>query len=119
MRYYNKTENKYYYVGQPMTHRLSETSVWAGTNPTPEQLAEWGYTEVVEPVYEPTPIPIEQQYKDLVISKIRLQYSTDDELAIQRQRATKPEEFATYNAYCEQCKADARKELNYNESQEE
>lgn len=116
-RYYNAQEGKYYYEGNVMTRRIG-TGLWGG-RPTAEQLAEWGYVEVVEPVVEPIAIPIEQQYKDLVISKIRLQYSTDDELAILRQKETKPEEFAEYNSYCEQCKAEARGELGYNESEEE
>lgn len=101
-----------------MMRQLTPSSVWMGI-PTSEQLTEWGYVEYVPPVVEPEPIPIERQYKDLVISKIRLQYSTDDELAILRQRDSKIDEFAAYNTYCEQCKADAREELNYNESQEE
>ena len=99
-----------------MIHRVSETEIWSGV-PTAEQLETWGYTEVVEPVYTPTPYV--QTYKELVVQKIRERYTEDDELAILRQRDTKPEEFAEYNAYCEQCKADAREELNYNESQEE
>ncbi len=35
---------------------------------------------------------------------IRLRYSISDELAILRQRDTKPDEFAEYNDYAEQCK---------------
>ena len=51
-------------------------------------------------------------YPSLVESKIRRRYSMSDELAILRQRDDKPEEFVEYNAYCEQCKAEAKKELN-------
>ncbi len=50
-------------------------------------------------------------YDELVDSKIREKYSTSQEFAILRQRDTKPTEFAEYNAYCEQCKAEARAEL--------
>jgi hypothetical protein len=35
---------------------------------------------------------------------IRLRYSMSDELAILRQRDEKPEEFAAYHAYAEECK---------------
>lgn len=35
---------------------------------------------------------------------IRLRYSLSDELAILRQRDEKPEEFAAYHAYAEECK---------------
>lgn len=51
-------------------------------------------------------------YPSLVDSKIRKQYSISDELAILRQRDSKPTEYATYNSYCEQCKAEAKRELN-------
>ena len=53
-------------------------------------------------------------YPKLVENKIRKQYSVSAELAILRQRDTKPEEFAEYNAFCEQCKADAKTELGIN-----
>ena len=56
-----------------------------------------------------------KQYKDLVISKIRVIYSDDDEHAIQRKRDTEPDEFAKYNAYCEQCKIEAKQELGLEE----
>ena len=51
-------------------------------------------------------------YKQLVQQKIRSNYTIDDELAIQRQKDTKPEEFKIYNDFCEQCKVDAKVELN-------
>ena len=50
------------------------------------------------------PIPYEQR----VVNRIREKYSIDDELAILRQRDTKPEEFANYNAFVEQIKAEER-----------
>lgn len=53
-------------------------------------------------------------YPNLVEYNIRKQYSVSDELAILRQRDTKPEEFAEYNAFCEQCKANAKTELGIN-----
>ena len=66
--------------------------------------------------YEPIPeMPIEEEqsipemtYEERVVAKIRERYSIDDELAILRQRDTKPDEFEAYNAYAEQCK----KEIN-------
>ena len=51
-------------------------------------------------------------YPQLVESKIRKKYSVSAELAILRQRDTKPEEFAEYNAFCELCKSEAKDELN-------
>lgn len=39
---------------------------------------------------------------------IRERYTMADELAILRQRDEKPEEYAAYNAYCEECKIKAK-----------
>ena len=50
-------------------------------------------------------------YPNLVSRLIRERYSIDDEMAILRQRDTKPEEYEAYNAFCEECKARARKEI--------
>ena len=43
--------------------------------------------------------------------KIRIRYSLSAELAILRQRDSKPEEFAQYNEYVEQCKKEVKEEL--------
>lgn len=51
------------------------------------------------------PVP---PYKERVISRIRGRYSADDEIALLRQRDTKPEEFAQYNAFVEQIKEEER-----------
>ena len=69
--------------------------------------------------YEPIPeIPIEEEhpipkmtYEEQVVAKIRERYSVDDELAILRQRDTKPEEFEAYNAYAEQCKKEIKESI--------
>ena len=50
-----------------------------------------------------------QDYGELVESLIRRKYSLSAELAILRQRDSKPEEFAEYNAYAEQCKVEAKR----------
>ena len=47
-------------------------------------------------------------YEQRIVNRIRKKYSIDDELAILRQRDTKPEEFAEYNAFVEQIKAEER-----------
>ncbi len=47
-------------------------------------------------------------YEQRVVNRIRAVYSVDDELAILRQRDSKPEEFAEYNAFVEQIKAEER-----------
>lgn len=53
--------------------------------------------------------PIDQRtYEQMVEDFIRERYTVSDELAILRQRDTKPEEFEEYNAFCEECKARAK-----------
>ena len=61
-------------------------------------------TEYVNSVPVPT-------YEQRVQQSIRERYSVDDELAILRQRDTKPDEFAAYFEYAEQCKAQAKKQM--------
>lgn len=55
-----------------------------------------------------------KRYGDAVNNRIRERYSISEELAILRQRDTKPEEFEAYNAYVEQCKVAAKAELGIN-----
>ena len=55
-------------------------------------------------------------YPNLVSRLIRERYSVDDEMAILRQRDTKPDEYEVYNAFCEECKAKARAEIYSQES---
>lgn len=57
-----------------------------------------------EPRSEPTLL----SYEQLVRRRIRERYSVDDELAILRQRDTKPEEFEAWFEYAERCKTVAR-----------
>lgn len=44
-------------------------------------------------------------YDEAVDSEIRKRYSISQEFAILRQRVEKPDEYAEYFAYCEECKA--------------
>ena len=53
----------------------------------------------------------EKVYPQLVQELINKKYSIYDELAIQRQRDTKPDEFNEYNTYCEECKVEAKRLL--------
>lgn len=50
----------------------------------------------------------EEVYAERVSDLIREKYSLDAELAIQRQRDTKPEAFKEYFDYCEECKNKAK-----------
>lgn len=74
--------------------------------PTNELLIELGYE--IREVEIPEPTPYLPTYEEKVVQLIREKYSVDDELAILRQRDNKPNEFAEYNAYCEECKVNAK-----------
>lgn len=60
--------------------------------------------EIAEAKNELLKIPYEQR----VVDRIRLKYSVDDELAILRQRDTKPDEFIVYHDFVESIKAEER-----------
>jgi hypothetical protein len=49
-------------------------------------------------------------YEQLVQSYIRERYSIDEELALNRQRETKVDEFKAYFDFCEACKTRAKEE---------
>ena len=48
------------------------------------------------------------EYENKIVSLIRKKYSVNQELAILRQRDTKPEEFEEYHKYVEQCKVQVK-----------
>lgn len=74
--------------------------------PTDEIIIASGYE--IREVEIPEPVPYIPTYEERVVQLIREKYTIDDELAILRQRDIKPEEFAEYHAYCEECKIKAR-----------
>lgn len=47
-------------------------------------------------------------YAEKVNALVRKKYSISDELAIQRQRETKPKEFQEYYDFVEKCKIEAK-----------
>ena len=73
-------------------------------NPTAAQILVDGWQEYISAPVEPY-VPT---YEERVEQLIREKYSINQELAIQRQRETKPDEFEEYFAYCEECKAKAK-----------
>ena len=79
----------------PAVHRAS--------TPCPDQ-----WEEIAE---DAIPAYSQADYNARVSAKIRERYDVNAELAILRQRDSKPEEFAAYNAYAEACKAQAKAEL--------
>ena len=56
-----------------------------------------------------------EEYENKIVSLIRKKYNINQELAILRQRDTKPLEFKEYNAYVEQCKEQVKNVHNYEE----
>lgn len=76
-------------------------------NPTEEQILADGWQEFFVPEAE-SYIPT---YEERVEQLIREKYNVNQELAIQRQRDTKPSEFEDYYVYCEACKAKAKNEI--------
>ena len=50
-------------------------------------------------------------YDDAVDAEIRKRYSVSQEFAILRQREEKPDEYAAYYSYCEECKAYVKSEI--------
>ena len=72
-------------------------------NPTEECLKKCGWQEYIVEQSE-----IHQSYEDLVEQFIREKYSINQELAIQRQRDVKLDEFQEYFEYCEYCKQRAK-----------
>lgn len=68
------------------------------------QYIEMTTEEIAEMQKDMPSIPYEQR----VVNRIREVYSIDDELAILRQRDTKPDEFAEYNDFVEKVKAEER-----------
>lgn len=68
------------------------------------KMAGWTFEEEEEfqqPPYVPT-------YEERVVELIRERFTVDDEIAILRQRDTKPNEYSEYFEFCEDCKRIAR-----------
>jgi hypothetical protein len=59
-------------------------------------------------------INVAPSYEQLVQSYIRERYSIDEELALNRQRNTKVDEFKAYFDFCESCKVRAKAETTKN-----
>lgn len=57
---------------------------------------------------------VKQRYEQDIINKIRKKYSIDEELAILRQRDTKPDEFKEYFDFCESVKTEFKTKYNIN-----
>ena len=65
-------------------------------------------TELLRANLEKHPDVVKRAYKRLVGNMVARRYSIRDELAILRQRDEKPEEYAEYYAYVEECKRELK-----------
>lgn len=70
--------------------------------------------EQCEEVDEIPNIRNEEDYGNHVNDLIRRRYSLSEELGILRQKDEKPDEYRVYFAFCEECKAKAKVELEQN-----
>lgn len=70
--------------------------------------------EKYEEVDEIPNIRNEEDYGNQVNDLIRRRYSLSEELAILRQKGEKPDEYRAYFAFCEECKANAKLEVEQN-----
>ena len=64
--------------------------------------------EEIEKMNSGMPMPT---YDELVDAEIRKRYSASQEFAILRQKDEKPMEYAEYYAYCEECKAKIKADM--------
>ena len=86
--------------------------MFGGANVTLKKYVNGQYVELTAEEIEALNLNIDEMSRDywrgafetLVEEQIRRRYTLNEELAILRQRDSKPEEFAEYNAYCEECK---------------
>lgn len=104
------TRKAYYKDGKEVAR--PKVLFWNGINYVPPKddiLIAAGYE--IREVEIPEPTPYVPTYEERVVELIRLRYDINSELAILRQRDSKPEEFAEYNAYCEECKIQAKEEV--------
>ena len=106
--YYNKKTAEYYYECRSITRRLDDGRIFAGI-PTEQQLAEWGFEELVEPA---SPEPTEQELKQLRMSEILTELAQTDYLAL---KAFEGEDMTEYPGWKEH-RAELREEYRQLES---
>jgi hypothetical protein len=66
--------------------------------------------------YRNHPEVVRKAYERLVEAKVEEKYTIRQEISIIRQRDRKPEEFAVYDAYVEQCKKDLKQQIGMEDS---
>ena len=97
-------------------------------NPTDKQFKEAGYydVEIIEDEGKDKVVKgvikhyvgkpdVNLLYKNRVGELISEKYTINDEIALHRQKDSKPDQYQEYYEYCEACKAQAKKELGIDE----
>lgn len=98
------TDKEIYSDSDKFVHRLGTESYFKRSTLLPGDTAD--KFEEVDAVPEQS-----INYNEEVNSMIRQRYSLSEELAILRQRDTKPEEFEVYNEYAEYCKVEVKRRM--------
>lgn len=115
---YDRETKRVAYIGKKKPIAFSKNLEWAFVKTLPEKYSYLTYEDgkLVAHITEKTEEQIQAQkqakYEARVDNLVREKYSLSNELAILRQRDTKPEEFAEYNAFVEECKAQAKAEAD-------
>lgn len=99
------TSKEVYSDSGKFVHRLGTESYFKRSTLLPGDTV--GKFEEVDEIPEETGT----NYNEEVNSMIRQRYSLSEELAILRQRDSKPEEFAAYNEYAEYCKVEVKRRM--------
>ena len=89
------------YFNEPLIYDGKQ--IW---NPSEEQIKAAGWEE-----YTPEETASEEYvptYEERVVELIREKYSIDDEIALLRQKESKPEEYQAWYDFCEECKMGAK-----------
>lgn len=99
------TSKEVYSDSGKFIHRLGTESYFKRSTLLPGDTV--GKFEEVDEIPEETGT----NYNEEVNSMIRGKYSLSEELAILRQRDSKPDEFAAYNEYAEYCKVEVKRRM--------
>lgn len=99
------TSKEVYSDSGKFVHRLGTESYFKRSTLLPGDTV--GKFEEVDEIPEETGT----DYNEDVNSMIRQRYSLSEELAILRQRDSKPDEFEAYNEYAEYCKVEVKRRM--------
>lgn len=99
------TSKEVYSDSGKFVHRLGTESYFKRSTLLPGDIV--GKFEEVDEIPEETGT----NYNEEVNSMIRQRYSLSEELAILRQRDSKPDEFEAYNEYAEYCKVEVKRRM--------